>query len=493
MNYELIHDTIAKQIYQKASTEARTRRKVEKYIRERYEAYQSRGARLTQDDIDYITPYLSQVNITQEEETFVEDERKALIAAKRRQRMIVIGVIALLVLFLGFALERWVDANAKTKLANEKTREAVKSDSLAQIEKKKAVKSDSLAKIALVDALRSDSLAQIEKEKAQQNLANFQKATESIVASVLEDAQQDIYKLLYADALKKYRDAYQLKKLPNEVAKGMMELAFFYHETGQPQLARDLADTTALLLEKRSQMRGAEDFLARLKRIQPDWYEEIHNRYYPKMIFVEGGAFTYQKGEEGEKDTTLSDFYIGEMEVTVWQYNLYALAVDSIDMAEKPSWGYDGDNPVVYVSWYDTKKYADWLSAKTGDSYQLPGEVEWEYAARGGKKSRGYIYSGSDTLDDVGWYGDNSESRTNPVKKKMANELGLYDMSGNVWEWCEDWYNSERGFRVIRGGSWFSLANYAKVTFRYGSSPDSHCLSAGFGPINFLSFIFFTF
>ena len=114
MNYELTHDTIAKQIFQKASSEARTRRKVEKQIRERYEAWQERGARLTQDDIDYITPYLAQVNITKEEETFVEDERKALIAAQRRQRMIVIGVIALLVLFLGFAVERWIDANAKT-------------------------------------------------------------------------------------------------------------------------------------------------------------------------------------------------------------------------------------------------------------------------------------------------------------------------------------------------------------------------------------------
>ena len=101
-------------------------------------------------------------------------------------------------------------------------------------------------------------------------------------------------------------------------------------------------------------------------------------------------------------------------------------------MNEKPGWGYAGDNPVVNVNWYGATDYAKWLSEKAGHIYRLPGEVEWEFAARGGNKSQGYIYAGSDDLDEVAWYSNNSESRPRPVAGLKPNELGLYDMSGNV-------------------------------------------------------------
>jgi formylglycine-generating enzyme required for sulfatase activity len=201
-----------------------------------------------------------------------------------------------------------------------------------------------------------------------------------------------------------------------------------------------------------------------------------------KMIYVEGGTFmmgaTEEQGDDaGEREkpvheVTLSDYYIGETVVTqaLWK------AV----MGNKPSY-YKGDDrlPVEQVSWEDAQKFVTKLNRLTGKVFRLPTEAEWEYAARGGKKSRGYKYSGSNNIDEVAWYYDNSGSKTHVVKGKKANELGLYDMSGNVCEWCNDWYGdysseaqdnpqgSKMGSgRVYRGGSWFGSAKGCRVSFR---------------------------
>ena len=189
-----------------------------------------------------------------------------------------------------------------------------------------------------------------------------------------------------------------------------------------------------------------------------------------KMIKVEGGTFSMGATSEQEYDAlscekpvhsvTLSDYYIGETEVTqeLWE------AV----MGSNPSY-FEGDNqrPVENVSWNDCQKFIKKLNRLTGKEFRLPTEAEWEYAARGGKYSRGYKYSGSNNADEVAWYDSNSGSKTHPVKTKKDNELGLYDMSGNVWEWCNDRYGgyqsysqtnptgpSEGESRVLRGGGW---------------------------------------
>ena len=188
-----------------------------------------------------------------------------------------------------------------------------------------------------------------------------------------------------------------------------------------------------------------------------------------KMIKVEGGTFrmgaTSEQGSgEGDEKpvhyVTLSDYHIGETEVTqeLWQ------AV----MGSNPSY-FKGDNqrPVENVSWDDCQEFIKKLNRLTGKKFRLPTEAEWEYAARGGKYSRGYKYSGSNNSDEVAWYDSNSGSKTHPVKTKKDNELGLYDMSGNVWEWCNDWWGcyqsnsqtnptgpSEGESRVLRGGGW---------------------------------------
>ena len=205
------------------------------------------------------------------------------------------------------------------------------------------------------------------------------------------------------------------------------------------------------------------------------------------MVGVEGGTFTMgATSEQGTSDpyddeypthsVTLSNFSIGETEVTqeLWQ------AV----MGSNPSY-FSGTNlPVEKVSWNDCQTFITKLNQLTGKNFRLPTEAEWEYAARGGNKSKGYKYAGSNTLSDVAWYGDNSSSKTHPVKQKQANELGLYDMSGNVWEWCQDWFgNYSSGAqtnptgaasgsrRVLRGGSWTFYARDCRVSIRSSNAP----------------------
>ena len=187
------------------------------------------------------------------------------------------------------------------------------------------------------------------------------------------------------------------------------------------------------------------------------------------MVKVEAGTFmmgaTYemQKPYDDEKPvhqvTLTNNYYMGKYEVTqsLWQ----------VVMGSNPSKFKGDDLPVERVSWNDCQEFISKLNSMTGRKFRLPTEAEWEYAARGGKKSRVYQYSGSSNISDVAWYDGNSGSKTHPVGKKQANELGIYDMSGNVWEWCQDWYGSyvstsqtnpsganSGSFRVERGGCW---------------------------------------
>lgn len=192
------------------------------------------------------------------------------------------------------------------------------------------------------------------------------------------------------------------------------------------------------------------------------------------MVKVNGGSFM-MGSYEGESDEqpvhneTVGTFYIGKTEVTqrLW----------TAVMGSNPS-NFRGENlPVENVTWYDCQEFVERLSRLTGRIFRLPTEAEWEYAARGGNKSRGYKYSGSNDLYRVGWYEENSGSTTHPVGQKLDNELGIYDMSGNVWEWCSDNYsnnyNSPRSSsrRVDRGGGWLNSPRYCRVANRYGSAP----------------------
>jgi formylglycine-generating enzyme required for sulfatase activity len=211
------------------------------------------------------------------------------------------------------------------------------------------------------------------------------------------------------------------------------------------------------------------------------------------MIYVEGGTFqmgdTFGEGSSDEKPVhpvTLDGYYLGQTEVTqaLWR------AV----MGNNPSYFKDCDQcPVEQVSWEDAQAFIQKLNQRTGKKYALPTEAQWEFAARGGTKSQGYKYAGSGSEGDVAWYGGNSDSKTHPAANKKANELGLYDMSGNVWEWCQDWYDtypssparnptgpSTGSNRVYRGGSWVIYPQFLRVADRSSYAPTYSRSGLGF-------------
>ena len=216
------------------------------------------------------------------------------------------------------------------------------------------------------------------------------------------------------------------------------------------------------------------------------------------MAKVEAGTFmmgatsemkdSYDDPDSDEKPvhqvTLTNDYYMGKYEVTqaLWQ------AV----MGSNPS-NFKGDNlPVEEVSWNDCLEFISKLISLTGRNFRLPTEADWEYAARGGKKSRSYQYSGSSNISDVAWYDGNSVNKTHPVGTKQANELGIYDMTGNVWEWCSEWYGfyssssqtnptgaDSGSSRVFRGGSWYGNARYCRLSFRDCTPPDCRGYNLG--------------
>ena len=250
----------------------------------------------------------------------------------------------------------------------------------------------------------------------------------------------------------------------------------------------------------------------------------------PEFVKVEGGSFdmgssalNYDKLPEDQVPeipvhrVTLDAFSMSKYEITNRQYcaflnekgnqseggtewiRLEGIYIDKCRISRESDRfvvesGYE-DHPVIYVSWYGARAYCTWLSSKIRKEVRLPTEAEWEYAARGGNKSKGYTYSGSNTLGEVAWYEDNSSGEVHKVGGKSPNELELYDMSGNVYEWCSDWYYgdyysssvssdpkgpSSGTSRVLRGGSWRSSASGCRVAFRGSYFPDYRSNVIGF-------------
>lgn len=242
------------------------------------------------------------------------------------------------------------------------------------------------------------------------------------------------------------------------------------------------------------------------------WEKENHyiifvvNGISFKMVRIAAGTFTIGATEEqiGASDNEspahqvmlTKDFYIGETEVT---QALWYAVMGQKPTADGSAWDSSvglGDNyPAYYISWNDCQEFISKLNQLTGLTFRLPTEAEWEYSARGGNKATLQTqYSGSNTIDDVVWYYSNSSSSTHEVAGKIANVLGLYDMSGNVWEWCNDWYGSSYyssnpqtdptgptsgPYRVLRGGSWSNIASCCRVAFRSNSSVTNRSSNIG--------------
>jgi hypothetical protein len=216
----------------------------------------------------------------------------------------------------------------------------------------------------------------------------------------------------------------------------------------------------------------------------------------PQMKLVDGGSFwmgcTAEQGLECYRDekpahfVTVDKFYMSKYEVTQAMWH-------SI-MGGMPPSTFKGDSlPVEKVALVDVNEFLDRLNKRTGKHYRLPTEAEWEFAARGGVESKGYRFSGSNNVDEVAWYLDNSDNRTHPIGTKMPNELGLYDLCGNVWEWCSDGWSSypevaqlnptgptDSKTYVVRGGGWNVSARYMRLSYRNNEKPDSRNYNLGF-------------
>lgn len=219
-----------------------------------------------------------------------------------------------------------------------------------------------------------------------------------------------------------------------------------------------------------------------------------------KMIWVEGGDFlmgcTSEQGncesdEQNVRRVTVDGFYIGMLEVTQSQWEKVvgtSIYQQKSKANYSDTYGVGPDYPMYYVSWDEAMEFCRLLSNKTGKTYTLPTEAQWEYAARGGNKNEGTKYAGSNMIDAVAWYTDNSGGITHIVGSKRANALGIYDMSGNVWEWCKDWYAdsyvsydtnnpvgpSSGSYRVRRGGGWDFSASDCRVASRDEYTPGNY-------------------
>lgn len=260
----------------------------------------------------------------------------------------------------------------------------------------------------------------------------------------------------------------------------------------------DYQDYTATLSVSAS---GGNGYSIQMKRLSKEEETFTVNGVSFTMKLVEGGTFQmgYDQSdadfdEKPVHSVTVSSYYIGETEVTqaLWQAVMGTTVRQQRDKASGLLRGEGSDYPMYFISWDECQEFIRKLNQKTGRNFRLPTEAEWEYAARGGKKSKGYKYAGSNTVGNVAWYSENSGNDTHAVKTKSPNELGLYDMSGNVWEWCQDWrdnYGNESQtnptgpssgtYRIMRGGAWY-CDKQCRVSYRQPHEPVERRNSDGF-------------
>ncbi|NUN99172.1 MAG: SUMF1/EgtB/PvdO family nonheme iron enzyme [Saprospiraceae bacterium] len=484
--------------------------------------------------------------IAQEKADADRRKRRALLTSFVAGTLILVAVLA-----MGYAFQKNKEANAEKQNARSERKraelarnEANVVSARAAINKEIAEKQTKLATIASKQAKTAEDLADQRKLEAEIKTLEAQRAALLAVESLVEQSEVDILNLNYEKAFSKMSKAANLaanfeeegRSDKNKVAFQLMEIAYFYHHAGQPAQAREPFALAARLLGKPNPARKM-DFAA----LNADHAKFLKERYFPFIQPLPGGRYLMgcdttrgecYANELPRHEVQLDPFGLAQTETTFWQWNLYITAKKRDIRRYSPSWGIAGDNPAVNLDWFDACEYANWLSLHEGqqpvyeidstgedrsdwqvtllnspNGYRLPTEAEWEYAARGGPGAPYYRYAGSDSLNLVGWYGENSTlagvQRTHPVSEKMPivfrNGSKLFDLSGNVWEWCWDGYeenfyeefrslaaNNPTGpdkwtiVRVLRGGSWNDNSYGSRSSYRDGYFGSDWNFNGGF-------------
>jgi len=367
----------------------------------------------------------------------------------------------------------------------------------------------------------------------------LRKTTARVVANMRAAAKDLIYQLEFEKAWDKLGEACQLGEQKDSVGLALMEIAFFFEESNQWDKAKTAALQAAGMLENKvlqeqiEQINNLDSFGTQnklreaLRSLHSETFASFDNRYYPKMLALKGGTFDMSE----QYKATVSDFQLAETETTFFQYALFCTASKRPIKRHRPPWGLNGDHAATQLSWYDACLYANWLSKQMkldtvyamsdraearvdgwsetytvtinekAKGFRLPTEAEWQFAAGGGEfgLANGMTkWAGTSTADSLEYFANISGEEdgfkyTSPAGHYLPNALGLYDMSGNVWEWCwdgyadyppeakTDWRGPDKGSgRVLRGGSWAAYPELCRVANRYFNGPDSRDLDLGF-------------
>jgi formylglycine-generating enzyme required for sulfatase activity len=503
---ELIHDSLAARVFDKRTVSQKRKSQILREIR----TFREAGQLLNEKLLLTYSEELGKINLSSGEKQFIADSQKEVEKIKR---------------------EKEEQSKRELELANQKV-----------VSEQRAKKRQRIFTL-LVAVLAIVAIQQF--FQARSSLSFAQKANTKVIDSVLlQRFDENIRALEYGDAIKRIEEAvdFNVKERERALAGKYLEPAFFFVETSQLRKAIEQVRKAEKLIGKKVLPESIENesklsrqvMLDAIEQLDPSGFATLQERYYPSMISVEGGGFEMgcdpeidpacRQSSQPRHPANLNSFEIAKYETTWWQYYLYARAKRAF--LKFPWWGAQGDHPVVYVNWYDALEYANWVSRQKGlqpvytidkgseeedplkwkittnweaNGFRLPTEAEWEYAAKAGSGQSGFRYSGSDDPGSVGWIklpADESELRTQSVGQKVPNQLGLYDMIGNVEEWCWDWYASypvsislgqdhpkgpESGTtKVIRGGSWNDYAPEQSVTRRHRDGPDYLSWSRGF-------------
>jgi hypothetical protein len=368
---------------------------------------------------------------------------------------------------------------------------------------KKAEMATKEAEKNLIEAKKQTEIADKAKLEIEISLKKYQAVSDKIVNLYVDEVNAAILEMNYRKAEEKLFEAAEFSHATPAFRRAVAEVAFWWNETKQTPFATRLLSKT----HQGSVVSEYGKVKQFLKDYEPSWSDTLQNRYFGEMINVEGRVFIFHKSVKAE----VSSFSIAQTETTFWQYGLYCTAIGKsiLDYSEM-AWGYKGNEPIIKVSWYEALKYTNWLSEHFGlvpvyeiapnntvniknmaDGFRLPTETEWEYAAKGGINHQYTKYAGSNFLTDVSC---DTSKRTYAVALKKANALGIYDFTGNVWEWCSDWYGSYPkkpkkdygGVKphkriIVRGGAWNNEVKLiTRSAYRIKSTPEAQRNDIGF-------------